>query len=365
MPGSHPAQLRVPNSYPRRRKATRSSWCGRLVFLLLLWLTGCHSQSPAPLTRFEFTQPQMGMPFRLVLYAPDKVTAGQAATAAFSRVKQLNDSLSDYDPDSELSRLSQSSGKGIDVPVGKDLWLVLWRAQALAAQTDGAFDVTVGPIVNLWRKARREQQLPRRDLLAEARTRVGWRNLRLDSRRHTARLLVPDMRLDLGAIAKGYAVDEALRILRRNGLHRSLVNCGGDMAMGEPPPGHRGWRIEIATLDAPDAPPARYVSLANAALATSGDAFQRLELDGRRYSHIVDLHTGIGLTDHSLVHVIARDCMTADSLATAISVLGPERGLALLKTKRSAAARIARQPGKNVEVIESPGFPQFYSSENR
>ena len=339
-----------------------NSWC-RLLLVGLLGLAGCASRPAAPLTRFEFTQPQMGMPFRLVLYAPDQATAETAAAAAFSRVKQLNNILSDYDPDSELSRLSQTSGQGINVPVTADLWRVLARAQELAARSDGAFDVTVGPVISLWRKARREKQFPREDLLAEARTRVGWKNLQLNPGRHTARLLMTGMRLDLGAIAKGYAVDEALRVMREHGIGRALVNCGGDMAMGDPPPGRRGWRVEIAALDAPDAPPDKYVSLANAALATSGDTFQRLELDGRRYSHIVDPHTGIGLTDHSLVHVIARNCLTADSLATAISVLGPERGLTLLRGDRGAAARIARQPGKNVEVRESPGFRQFYSPE--
>src|SRR5262249_14682100 len=150
-----------------------------------------------------------------------------------------------------------------------DLWTVLERSQALAKRTDGAFDVTVGPVVNLWRKARREKKLPPADRLAEARAAVGWRNVELDSRARTGKLLVPDMRLDLGAIAKGYAVDEALKVLREHGITRALVAGGGDMAAGEAPPGNPGWRIELAPLDVTDAPPARFVILRNRALATS------------------------------------------------------------------------------------------------
>jgi len=236
---------------------------------------------------------------------------------------------------------------------------VLERSQALAKRTDGAFDVTVGPVVNLWRKARRAKQLPRADRLAEARAVVGWRKLELDPRARTAKLLVPDMRLDLGAIAKGYAVDEALKVLRARGVTRALVAGGGDMAVGDAPPGTPGWRIEVAALDVTNAPPARFVILRNRALATSGDVFQHVELDGVRYSHIVDPRTGMGLTDHSLVTVIAPDCTTADSLATAVSVLGPAKGLKLIEQTPQVAAHIVRRPGTVIEVYESRNFASY------
>ena len=302
----------------------------------------------------------MGAPFRIVLYAPDKPTADQAARAAFGRITQLNDILSDYDTDSELSRFSQTAGSGRAVPVSQDLWFVLKRSQELAQRTDGAFDVTVGPVVSLWRKARREKKLPDPAKLAEALKAVGYRKLVLDPQCHAARVVVPYMRLDLGAIAKGYAVDAALKVLRARGVTRALVSGGGDMVAGDPPPGKRGWRIEVAPLDVTNAPPARFVSLANAGLATSGDLFQHLEIDGKRYSHIVDPHTGIGLTDHSLVTVIAPDGITADGLSTAISVLGPEEGAGLVEKTRGAAAYIVRMPGDRIEMIESRRFKRFH-----
>jgi thiamine biosynthesis lipoprotein len=291
------------------------------------------------------------------------VTAEAAALAAFSRIKQLNDIMSDYDADSELSRLSRTSGSGRAVKVSDDLWRVLVRAQALARQTDGAFDVTVGPVVNLWRKARREKAMPDPTLLAQARTAVGYEYVRLNSKERTVELMKPGARLDLGAIAKGYAIDEALKVLRDRGIKHALASGGGDMAASAPPPDKKGWRIALAPLDAPNAPPARYVLLAHRALATSGDVFQHLEIDGKRFSHIVDPRTGIGLTDHSLVTIIARDCVTADSLSTAVSVLGPETGLKLIEATTEAAVRIVRKPLDAIESVESKRFKTFYDTQ--
>jgi thiamine biosynthesis lipoprotein len=302
----------------------------------------------------------MGVPFRIVLYAKDRPTADRAQAAAFKRVEELNAIMSDYEMDSELSRLSRSSGKGRAVPVSPDLWKVLEHAQDVSARSDGAFDVTVGPYVLLWRKARREGRLPDPARLAEAGRSVGYQHVRLNKAAQSVELLVPGMRLDLGGIAKGYAIDAALEALQHDGVVRALVSGGGDMAVSGPPPGKSGWRIELAPLDATNAPPARHVLLARAGLATSGDLFQRLEIEGKRYSHIVDPRTGIGLTDHSLVTVIAPNCFTADGLTKVASVLGPDRGLKIIEENRGASARVVRKPGDQVEVRESSRFARNY-----
>ena len=125
------------------------------------------------------------------------------------------------------------------------------------------------------------------------------------------------------------------------------------MAVGDPPPGDEGWRVEVAALDGPGGPSAQILFLKNCGIATSGDVYQRLEIDGVRYSHIIDPRTGLGLTDHSLVTVVAPDCMTADGLATAVSVLGPIEGRRLIEETPGAAARIVRKPAEKIEVIES------------
>jgi len=337
---------------------------GPLAGALLLVLTlSCASSKPAPAPqRFEFERPEMGMSFRIVLYATDRAAATNAAARGFERIRQLNDVMSDYDPDSELSRLSRSSGKGAEVPVSADLWFVLERAQQLAQRSDGAFDVTVGPYVNLWRRARRQRTLPEPSRLAQARQSVGYQHLRLNARGHTVQLLAPDMRLDLGGIAKGYAIAEALKTLRQAGCRQALVEGGGDMALGDPPPGKSGWRVQLSSLDATNAPKSRFLSLRNVSVSTSSDLYQRLEMDGKRYSHIVDPHTGIGLTDHSLVNVIAREGIDADSLTKVAAVLGPEKGLRLVEATRGAVARIIRNPSDTrIEVSESRGFRRYYA----
>lgn len=335
---------------------------GNLAAALLLLLTapGCRTSEHAPFQRYEFEQAQMGLPFRIVLYAERQATADTAARAAFARVAELNQVFSDYEEDSELSKLSRTSGSGRAVSVSDELWRLLAVAEATSRRSEGAFDITVGPLVQVWRRARRQRELPTLEVISEAKARVGWQKVVLDPHARTAQLLVPGMRLDLGSIAKGRALDEALRVLRRHGIPRALVTGSGDMAIGDPPPGRAGWRIELAPLDAPGAPPTRFLSLRNCGFATSGDLFQHVELGGKRYSHIVNPHTGIGLTDHSLVVVIAPDCLTANSLSTTTCVVGPTRGLALVKAMPGASARIVRQPGELVEVSESPSFTQFY-----
>ncbi|MDB6027948.1 MAG: FAD:protein transferase [Verrucomicrobiales bacterium] len=336
----------------------------RILWLAISWIcvAGCVSHAPkqtdAQLQRFEFQKPEMGLPFRIVLYAPDEKKANEAAAAAFQRIGQLNDIMSDYDEESELTLLSKTAGQGKAVKVSDDLWRVLDRAQQLAKESDGAFDITVGPVVQLWRKARREQKLPDRENLAIARAAVGFKNLQLDQKLHTAELLVSRMKLDLGAIAKGYANDEAMKVLRSHGVTRALVTGGGDMAAGDPPPGKKGWRIELAPLDVPNAPPTNFVMIANQGLATSGDLFQHVEIDGTRYSHIVDPRTGIGLTDHSLVVVIARDGMTADGLSTTLSVIGGEKGRRIVEGHH-AEARMVRNVSDRVEIFETVGFKKY------
>jgi FAD:protein FMN transferase len=312
------------------------------------------------LNRYEFDRAEMGVPFRIVLYAPSQDIATRAGEAAYARIKQLNGIMSDYEADSELTRLSLTSGTGQAVHVSPDLWVVLQRAEELAARSGGVFDVTVGPYVQLWRAARREGAMPDPAKLQKAGESVGYKLMKLDPGAHTVTLLAPGMRLDLGGIAKGYAADQGLHELSRFGIGSALVSGGGDISVSGPPPGKRGWRVELPPLDTSNAPPARYVLLTHAGLSTSGDLFQRLEANGRRYSHIVDPRTGMGLTDHSLVTVIARNDFTADSLTKVMSVLPPKEALQFSRETPHIAVRIVRKPGEKVEQYESRSFRRYY-----
>ena len=191
--------------------------------------------------------------------------------------------------------------------------------------------------------------------MTEAQAAVGYRYLEMNSQTHGVRLVRPNMRLDLGGIGMGFAADEALAVLKRRGITSAMIDASGDVVCSAAPPGERGWKIGIAPL-AENGPPSRYVWLADGALTTSGDAFQYVEIDGVRYSHIVDPKTGRGLTTRSSVTVTARDCTTADSLATAVSVLGPERGLKLISATPGTAALVVCVEDGTVKEYQSPGF---------
>lgn len=287
--------------------------------------------SPQALSRFEFNQILMGTEFKIVLYAPDAESASQAAQAAFRRIAMLDAIMSDYRAGSELMRLCRQAG-GPPMRVSDDLYRVLAQAQQLAERSHGAFDVTVGPVVRLWRQARARRQLPSPDRLALALKLVGYKNLRLDPAEKTAQLMKPGMLLDLGGIAKGYAADEAIAVLQAHGIERALVGGAGDIRTSSPPPDGRGWLIAIAPLDPGGKNADRFFLLHDGAVSTSGDAEQHLEIAGVSYSHILNPKTGLGLTGHSSVTVVAQNGITSDSLATAASVLGPGRGLELVKS---------------------------------
>lgn len=314
----------------------------RIIVSLLLLLAGCVTTRNQKLTRYVFERPEMGVPFRIVLYAPSPELATNAAEAAFKRVADLNEIMSDYEYESELSRLGRTSGSHTKVKLSDELWTVLSKAQEMSRASGGALDVTVGPYVQIWRRARREHKLPAPETIAKARPRVGYTNI-LIMRDHTVELTAPEMRLDLGAIAKGYAADEAIRVLREHGITRALAAASGDMALGDAPPNEKGWKIEL--LEAKDEKRGQaFLILHNCGVATSGDWFQFVEIDGVRYSHIVNPHSGIGLTDRSLVTIIAKDGITADALSTTVSVLGPADGLKLAR-RYGAEGREIRELG--------------------
>jgi FAD:protein FMN transferase len=267
----------------------------------------------------------MGLPVRLALYATGEPDAMNAARLAFERIAALERMMSDYRPDSELRDLESQAGR--PVVVSRELFTVVQRAVEISRTSGGAFDPTVAPLVALWREARRTGLIPRREDLKRARALVGSHRIELDAVRLSIRLEQPGMRLDLGGIAKGYILQEALATLRSSGVTRALVESGGDIVVGDAPPGRKGWTIDVSCGDAPFR--ARASSLANSALSTSGPTNQFIEIDGVRYSHVIDPRTGFGITNPTVAHVIASDAATADALATALTVVGHQGAIAL------------------------------------
>jgi len=333
-----------------------------LVGYILGALCGASADAAVGWQRFTSSQVAMGTKVVIVLYAPDAATANRAFAAAFAQIAALDRMLSDYDSTSELMRLCGQSPTASPVPVSEELCEVLTFAQGLSRRTDGAFDVTVGPLTRLWRRARRRQEMPDPAQLAEAQKAVGYRYLVVNPSARTVELLRPEMRIDLGAIGQGYAADKALNVLREQGISSALVNVSGDVVTSDPPPGEEHWTVLIAPLGT-ETESGQPVHLRNAAVATSGDVWQFVEINGQRYSHVLDPRTGLGLTARCGVSVIAPNGMTADAFSTAVSVLGVERGLALIQESPGTAALIARLEAGNVVTHQTPNFAGYLPSD--
>lgn len=303
----------------------------------MLWCTASAAAAVAPKARFEAVEPHMGSMVRIVVYADGVQNAREAMQAAFARIAALDAILSDYKPDSELNRLCQSTSPS---KVSGDLFAVLSAALRLAEESDGAFDVTAGPLIRLWREARKSGRLPEPEAIAEAKSRTGWRNLQLDRLTRTVTPLKKGMQLDLGGIAKGYVAQQALETLRARGIRSAMVAASGDIALGDPPPGQRGWKLTLELLGG-----TREIELANRSVSTAGDSEQLAVIGGVRYSHILDPRSGMALTSRIAVSVVAPQGLDADGLDTAICILGREKGLRLLTRYPNARALIVDAAG--------------------
>lgn len=273
--------------------------------LVVALLFGGHLVFAQSLLRYEFTAPKMGTEFRLVFYAANEELANEATKASFERIDVLNNIFSDYEQHSELSRLSGSRGK---VEVSDELWEVLCLAQQISKASNGAFDVSIGPLSKLWRRAFRQQEFPSEAAIKNAQKRVNYRWIKLKKRSQQVRLKKRNMHLDFGGIAKGYAVDEAMKVLQKYGIKQALVDGGGDILVSAAPPHKTAWTIRVASDTT--------LTLTDAAVATSGDKYKFLEWNGKRYSHIIHPKTGLGIRDKGQISVLASKCVLADALAS-------------------------------------------------
>jgi FAD:protein FMN transferase len=266
--------------------------------------------------------------------------------AAFDRV---DDGMSIFRPDSEVSQFNRATA-GAVVSISDELFAVLAAAERVSAWSDGAFDVTVAPLVESWGFGTdKTPRVPTAQTLHADRSAVGWRGVRLDKSARTATKDRSALRVDLGGIAKGYGVDLAAAALDRAGVASYMIELGGEVRTRGVNATGAAWRIGI---EQPDALPQRarhVVPISGRAMATSGDYRIFFMHDGRRYSHEIDPASGAPIT-HGLasVSVVADDCMAADALATALIVLGPERGFALAERSGVAAQFVLRSVDESI-----------------
>ncbi len=311
-----------------------------------------HIESDGP-SRFRAAFSTMGTFARIVVVTPDEIHAQRAIQSAYDAIASVAATMSTYEPESEISRLNRDGARHA-VGLSENTLRVLRAAVRFCALTGGAFDVTYAPLRSLWRRAEKQGRLPTGQEIDGALEKVGSKHLNLSGA--ACGFGVAGMEVDLGGIAKGFAIDLACEALDAAGIMNALVDIGGDLRVLGRCPGGEPWKVLIND-PRPGEPPPLVLFLADRAVATSGDYQRYFTVDGQRLSHIVDPRTGRPVGSVPSATVIAADAITADALATAISVLGPDEALRLIESQDQVECLImSGGSAPEVTVSTSSGF---------
>lgn len=335
-----------------------------IVIVLSLFFVACSRQELAP--HFTLSGETMGTTYHLTIVEPEGVTTNQAELqqAVDAQLKLINQQMSTYIDDSELSRFNDQP-VGVPVVLSDNLFDVLMLSLEVAWLSDGAFDITVAPLVNLWGFGPGadllKDEVPSAEAITAALQQVGFSHLEFDLVAQSVTKTQP-LVLDLSAIAKGFGVDKVAGLLEYAGFSNFMVEIGGELKLKGNSPRGTPWRIAIEEPDPTGQRSVhRAVTISDAGMATSGDYRNFFEVDGKRYSHTIDPKTGYPIT-HTLasVTVIADTSAYADALATALNVMGPERGMKLAESQDLAVYMIIKTQS-GFESVWSPGFQVYLS----
>lgn len=328
--------------------------------LALVALAGCSFQPDEEI--WEISGPVFGTRYHISVVLPeDHDRLESLAKGIDEALEGVDASMSTWREDSELSKLNRREDQSAWIPVSDGLFEVLTRADEISRLTDGAFDVTIGPVVNLWGFGpdARPEQIPSEEELARALAKTGYEHLSLQAAPPAVKAAIPQY-IDLSAIAKGYGVDVVARYLDSEGIAAYLVEIGGEIRTHGQKPDGSVWRLAIEQpVDGAEHTVNSIVSLPSRAMATSGDYRNYYESEGRRLSHTIDPETGHPIAHHlASVTVIADDCMTADALATGFTVMGYERA-SELATRENIPAYFIIRTENGFEEHQTPAFSSF------
>lgn len=332
-----------------------------VIILLLIALLFVSIVTKRPVELESGYRLVMGTFARVVVVAKDTGTAQKCIEAAFAEIENVDNLMSDYKSDSEIGIVNNKAAEKA-VQVGESTFEVLQRSIEFSKLTNGAFDITVGPLVDLFHAAKETHIAPTQKQIETAKSKVGYEKLILDPNNRTVQFAVEGMRLDLGGIAKGYSIDKAIEATKKAGALGAMVDIGGDVrCFGIPAKGKGHWLVGLqdpnltANTTGPDL--VMTLRITDGAIATSGDYQQFVIIDGKEYSHIIDRQTGTSIEGLSSVTIIADNATDADALATAVSVMGAKNGLALIEKLPDIEAILI--PSGQKEFITTTGAEKY------
>jgi FAD:protein FMN transferase len=335
---------------PRRSPSIVISFVG-LLFSIFLLLSSCSSRPAKPVTESEF---YLGTLCSVTLY--DRVPKG-IFKEVFAKVQDIEEKMSVNREDSEISRVNKNAGKK-PVSLSEESFFVISRALEIAEISGGAFDPTVGPLVELWGIGTEGERIPEKEEIQELLPLVHFRNVVLDRENREVFLKREGMKLDLGGIAKGYAADSAAAILREKGVKEAIIDFGGNILVLGKKGGKTPWRVGIQD---PRNQRGRFlgiVHLTDSAVVTSGNYERYFTSNGKRYHHILDTHTGYPIWNNlDSATIVTKNSTDADALSTAVYAMGLKRGLDLIRGLSYGEGIIVT---KGKEVYRSSGMAEAF-----
>ena len=300
----------------------------------------------------------MGSPFNLIFYHTDSVEALSLAKKCFLIVDSLNNIFSDYSSESEVGKLALQT-KQTDIKISDELFEMIVRSKDAWKRSGKTFDVTIGTLTQLWRKAKKENRIPSEAEIKAAKDITGFKNLIINERSKSISFKKQGMRLDFGGIVPGYAAQRVIDFLKSKNINSALADASGDIVMSDAPPDKNGWTIGINLPEDENEIWDKKLELQNFAVSTSGDVYRYIIHNGIKYSHIIDPRTGYGVTSQRNVTVITKYGADADWLATACSILPIKKALALVK-REHAALFIATLNGEKIVTYRSKSFDKYF-----
>ncbi|MBI1767642.1 MAG: FAD:protein FMN transferase [Bacteroidetes bacterium] len=305
----------------------------------------------------------MGSPFTIILYSEDSAKAIHIAGQCFQLVDSLIYIFSDYVGNSELNRLCASAGTNTAFKCSPALFEILMRSKDAYEKSSGTFDITLGPLTKLWRKARKGKEFPDHTQIKEKLLLTGFNKILIDTVKYTATLPQKGMQLDLGGIAQGYIAQQAINFIKKQNIENALVDVSGDIVCIGMPPNTDGWTVAINVPESEDQFLPNHLNIANQAVTTSGDVYQYMVHNGKKYSHIINPSTGYGIISQRNVTVIAADGTIADWLTKACSILSINKAKRLVQSM-NAAVLIVEVKNEKMFFHYSKNFEHFWKSQH-